>query len=179
MQTTSPTQMILHPVGIVRSPIKSPMLTAKKSGLSLGMGMKKVKEHRKEVEGGISELIIDTQWEELLDGIQEFSHILVLYWPHLVDPDRRQLKKVHPMGREDLPEQGIYATCSPARPNPVLVTVVALKKRNGNILTVQGLDAVDGSPIIDIKPYHQSYMKVDGLKSPDWMEQINKELEDQ
>ena len=171
-------QIILNPIGIVQNAVKTPMLTAKNSGLSLGLGMEKVKEHRKEVEESISKLVIDTRYEELLDGIEDFSHILVLYWPHLIEPERRSLKKVHPMGRKDLPLQGIYATCSPARPNPILVTTVALKNRAGNILTVQGLDAVDGSPVIDIKPFHQSYMQVKGLKSPAWMEQINKELQE-
>lgn len=170
--------MNLTPVGIVRSPLKDPILTASKSGLSLGLDKVKVIAHREQVAECISELVIDSRWEALLEGVEGFSHILVLYWPHLIDPERRTLKKVHPMGRKDLPEQGIFATCSPARPNPVLVTAVALKERNGNILTVQGLEAVDGSPVIDIKPYSKSYMVAGDLKSPDWMTQINKELED-
>ena len=170
--------MALTPVGVVRSPIKAPILMAKDSGLSLELRTEKVKEHHRQVKTGISELVIDKQWEPLLDGVEGFSHILVLYWPHLIESSRRNLKKVHPMGRKDLPEQGIFATCSPARPNPVLVTAVALKERKGNVLTVQGLEAVDGSPIIDIKPYSQSYMIIEALKSPDWMEQIRSELDE-
>ncbi len=170
--------MVLNPVGVVRSPFKAPMLMAKDSGLSLELRMEKVKEHHGQVKSGISELVLDKQWEALLDGVEGFSHILVLYWPHLLDPCRRNLKKVHPMGRKDLPEQGIFATCSPARPNPVLVTAVALKERKGNVLTVQGLEAVDGSPIIDIKPYSQNYMTIGALKNPDWMTQILNELDE-
>ena len=171
--------MNLTPVGVVRSPFKTPMLMARDSGLSLELRMEKVKEHHRQVKEGISELVIDKQWEALLDGVDGFSHILVLYWPHLIDPSRRSLKKVHPMGRKDLPEQGIFATCSPARPNPVLVTAVALKKRKGNVLTVQGLEAVDGSPVIDIKPYSKSYMIIESLKSPEWMEQVLRELDEE
>jgi len=174
-QNTQP-PMTLNPVGVVRSPFKAPMLKARDSGLSLELRSEKVKEHYRRVKTGISELVIDKQWEPLLDGVEGFSHILVLYWPHLIDPSRRTLKKVHPMGRKDLPEQGIFATRSPARPNPVLVTAVALKKRTGNVLTVQGLEAVDGSPIIDIKPYSQSYIVNEALKNPDWMEQIIRDL---
>lgn len=176
-QNTQPL-MALNPVGVVRSPIKAPMLMVKDSGLSLELRPEKVKEHHCQVKTGISELVIYKQWEPLLDGVEGFSHILVLYWPHLIDPSRRNLKKVHPMGRKDLPEQGIFATCSPARPNSVLITAVALKERKGNVLTVQGLEAVDGSPIIDIKPYSQSYMVIESLKSPDWMEQIRSELDE-
>lgn len=176
-QTTQP-PMTLNSVGVVRSPFKAPILMAKDSGLSLELRMEKVKEHHRQVKTGISELTIDKQWEPLLDGIEGFSHILVLYWPHLIDPSRRNLKKVHPMGRKSLPEQGIFATCSPARPNPVLVSAVALKERKGNVLTVQGLEAVDGSPIIDIKPYSPSYMISEALKSPDWMKQIFKDLDE-
>jgi len=109
-------------------------------------------------------------------GIEGFSHILVLYWPHLVDPERRNLKIVHPMGRKDLPQQGIFATCSPARPNPVLVSVVPLLERLGNVLKVQGLDAVDGSPILDIKPYVQPHCGVERATVPPWMEKIHKDL---
>jgi tRNA-Thr(GGU) m(6)t(6)A37 methyltransferase TsaA len=164
-------------VGTVHSKIKTPMLSAGESGLSLALRMEKIKAHHRQIENCICELVIDTQWEELLDGVDGFSHILVLYWPHLIDPARRNLRKVHPMGRKDLPMQGIFATCSPARPNPVLVSAVPLVARTGNVLTVKGLEAGDGSPIIDVKPYSKSYLMVDELKMPDWMEQIHRELE--
>jgi len=122
-------------------------------------------------------LIIDPRWEELLDGIEDFSHILVLYWPHLIDPERRNLRKVHPMGRKDLPFKGIFATCSPARPNPVLVSAVPLIARKANVLSVKGLEALEGSPIVDVKPYSESYLRVDNLNVADWMEKIHRELE--
>ncbi len=168
----------LTPVGVVRSEIKTPMLSANDTGLSLEMRMEKVKAYHRQVEEGICALVIDPQWEELLDGIEGFSHVLVLYWPHLLDPARRTLRKVHPMGRKDMPVQGIFATCSPARPNPVLVSAVPLVARKGNILEVRGLEAVDGSPIIDVKPYSKSYLQVGGLKMPEWMEQLHREMED-
>ncbi len=80
------------------------------------------------------------------------------------------------MGRKDLPRQGIFATCSPARPNPVLVSAVPLIKRSGNILLVKGLEAVDGSPIIDIKPYVHSYYGADSSTVPGWMKTIQQDL---
>ncbi len=166
----------LFAVGVVHSSIKEPMMVADKEGLTLMERMETTRANRRKIRETVSELIIDPKWEELLDGIDGFSHILVLYWPHLIDPARRTLRRVHPMGRKDLPSQGIFATCSPARPNPVLVSAVRLMTRKGNVLEVKGLDAVDGSPIIDLKPYSKSYLTVKDLTVPAWMEQINKEL---
>ena len=175
--TNKTLSMQLTPVGVVRSEIETPMLSAGDTGLALEMRMEKAKAYHRQIEEGICELVIDPQWEELLDGIDAFSHVLVLYWPHLLDPARRKLRKVHPMGRKDMPIQGIFATCSPARPNPVLVSAVPLMARKGNILEVKGLEAVDGSPIIDVKPYSKSYLQVDGLRMPAWMEQLYREME--
>lgn len=169
--------MQLSAIGVVRSDIKTPMLSADEADLSLAERMENLKAYHRQIKSASCELVIDPQWEELLDGIDGFSHILVLYWPHLLDPARRNLRKVHPMGRKDLPQQGIFATCSPARPNPVLVSAVSLVARRGNVLEVKGFEAVDGSPIIDVKPYSKSYLEVKDLKMPPWMEQIHREFE--
>jgi len=168
--------MHLTPVGEVRSEIKTPLLLAGESDIELQERMEKIREYHRRIENSICELFIFPQWAELLDGLDGFSHILVLYWPHLIDPQRRNLRKVHPMGRKDLPLQGIFATCSPARPNPVLLSAVPLLERIGNVIKVKGLEAVDGSPIIDIKPYTWSYCGVDNPAVPEWMHQIQKDL---
>ena len=169
-------RMELRSVGVVKSDIKSPMLEAGEADIELKERMEKVREYHQKVMDAVCELFIFPEWEELLQGIEGFSHILVLYWPHLIDPERRNLRKVHPMGRKDLPIQGIFATCSPARPNPVLVSVVPLLERSGNVLKVKGLDAVNGSPIVDIKPYVQPHCGADRATVPAWMEQIHKDL---
>ncbi len=171
-------ELELKPVGVVRSEFKKPLLYAGESDLELKEHMEEVREHQKALQNHVSELIIAPELAEILDGIEGFSHILVLYWPHLIAPERRSLRKVHPMGRKDLPRQGILATCSPARPNPILVTAVKLVERNGNILKVKGLEAVDGSPIIDIKPYSKHYYRIENPAVPAWMEQIHRELEE-
>jgi tRNA-Thr(GGU) m(6)t(6)A37 methyltransferase TsaA len=103
--------------------------------------------------------------------------LLVLYWAHLVKPEARSLTRVHPMGRKDLPLVGVFSTCSPARPNPVLVIAVRLLERDGNILRVEGLDAVDGSPVLDIKPYLPSYYAITDVILSDWMNRILSEME--
>jgi tRNA-Thr(GGU) m(6)t(6)A37 methyltransferase TsaA len=178
MNMNADSSMVLSPVGVVRSPIKKPMMVIDKKGLTLAERIETTRANRRQVKQTLSELIIDPPWEELLDGIEGFSHILVLYWPHLIAPERRKLTRVHPMGRKDLPSQGIFATCSPARPNPVLLSAVPLIARRSNTLEVKGLDAVDGSPIIDLKPYSKSYLQVENLMVPAWMDQIHRELEE-
>lgn len=104
-----------------------------------------------------SELVIDDEYSDCLDGVEEFSHVLVMYWSHLAEDDGRTVTTVHPAGRKDMPVVGVFATRSPVRPNPVCVTTVEVLGRNGNVLTVKGLDAVDGSPVIDIKPHLPHY----------------------
>ena len=169
-------QMQLSPVGEVKSELKSPSLKADESGLTLEKRMDRLKKEQKKIKSLICEIHMFKEYEALLEGVEGFSHILVLYWPHLIDPARRALEKVHPMGRKDIPMQGIYATCSPIRPNPILVSAVKLLKRENTILQVQGLEAVDGSPIVDIKPYNTNYYGVFDATVPEWMEQIQKEL---
>ena len=100
----------------------------------------------------VSEIVVDSSLTEALDALEEFSHIIVLYWMHQAPAGRVPIK-VHPMGKQELPLVGLFATRSPHRPNPVGVTTVRLLERQGNILKVKGLDAIDGTPVIDIKPY--------------------------
>ncbi|KQC10410.1 MAG: tRNA-Thr(GGU) m(6)t(6)A37 methyltransferase TsaA [Methanolinea sp. SDB] len=174
--TTLNKDITLRPVGIVRNTIKEPFLVAGADGLSmrgeLHDNMKRV--HSSQAES--SEIVIRNDLAGILDGIEEYSHIIVLYWAHKVQESRRTLTKVHPMGRKDYPIQGIFSTCSPARPNPVLMTVARLKERKGNVLTVTGLDAVDGSPVIDIKPYVGRFYPDEDIRIPDWMQQIQREV---
>jgi tRNA (Thr-GGU) A37 N-methylase len=79
------------------------------------------------------------------------------------------------MGNKDFPLQGVFATHSPARPNSILITVVKLVKREQNILHVTGLDALDGSPVLDIKPY-VPYQDIKDIKVSGWMKEINREF---
>ncbi|VBB41954.1 putative S-adenosyl-L-methionine-binding protein MTH_1797 [uncultured Desulfatiglans sp.] len=168
--------MHLHPVGFVRSDIKSPVLAPGDGDLELQEKKEAIRQHHEKVEGGVCELVIFRDFAELLEGVEDFSHVMVLYWPHLIDPSKRQLRKVHPMGRKDLPLRGIFSTCSPARPNPILVSVVPLLERDGNILRVKGLEAVDGSPIIDIKPFVEPSHGAKNPKVPEWMSRIHRDL---
>lgn len=123
--------MRLQPIGVVRSPVKG-------------------KESR-DFESVVSTVVVKDEFAEALDGVEEFSHIVVLFWFHL--SERPAELMVHPRGDVTIPRRGIFATCSPVRPNPIGMTVVRLLERRGNELRVQGLDAIEGTPVLDIKPY--------------------------
>lgn len=155
--------MVLHPVGVVRSEMKEPVLPP---GLG-GAGPRPEKDKRGHRDRR-AELVIDPEYTQCLDGIDGFSHLQVLWWPHRLSADGRAVRKVHPRGRKDLPLTGIFATRSPARPNPILSTVVELLERRGNTLYVKGMDAVDGTPLVDIKPYN-SRDAVPDPRVPEWM----------
>ena len=105
-------------------------------------------------ERGISKIRIFDEFREGLEGLDTFSHIIILYWFHLrATEERRRGLKVIPMGRAGNPKVGVFASRSPSRPNSIGLCVAELVKLEGNILSVKGLDAFEGSQIIDIKPY--------------------------
>lgn len=103
-------------------------------------------------------IVLKDQYADGLDDIEQHKHLIIVFWPHKMNmSDRYERVKIHPQRREDLPLTGVFSTSSPSRPNSTLVTVVKFVARSGNVLTVKGLDALDGTPIIDIKPYDPEY----------------------
>ena len=120
-----------------------------------------------------AEIEIDPTLTEALDGLEGFSHIIVLYWMHRAVFDKRQLK-TYPMGNKVAGVQGLFAVRTPNRPNPIGKTTVRLLERHDNILKVQGLDAIDGSPVLDIKPYIPGYDSAADAIVPSWVK-IEKE----
>ena len=141
--------MTLKAIGIVRNKVKQPTRE----------GWEKV----------ISDIVVDSSLSEALDNLEEFSHIIVLYWMHQVAITGRAPTKVHPKGKQELPLVGLFATRSPNRPNPIGKATVRLLQRQGNILKVEGLDAIDGTPVIDIKPYLPRYDAATKAKVPPWI----------
>ncbi len=120
----------------------------------------------------ISEIIIDPCLTEALEGLEGFSHIMVFCLMHKVGSEKRAALKVHPRGRRDLPLVGLLATRSPHRPNPLGKATVRLLGIEGNILKVKGLDALDGTPVIDIKPYIPGYDSASDASVPTWVNKL-------
>ncbi len=142
-------QMTLKAIGFVRNEIKQPVIGGE--------------------EEVVSDIVVDESLTEALDRLDEFSHIIVLYWLHRVATTAQPPLKAHPMGRQELPLVGLFATRSPNRPNPLGKTTVRLLERQGNVLKVKGLDAIDGTPVVDIKPYNPGYDSVADAKVAPWI----------
>lgn len=117
----------------------------------------------------VSEIVVDSSLTEALDALEEFSHIIVLYWMHQVATTTQLPCRIHPRGNSELPLVGRFATRSPNRPNPIGKTTVKLLERQGNILKVKGLDAIDNTPVVDIKPYIPGYDSVADARVPPWV----------
>lgn len=125
------------------------------------------------LEGEQAVIEIDTAWAGALEGIEEFSHIWVVWWLDLspAGKDAGPLR-IRPEGREEMPLRGIFATRSPRRPNPIAITAVRLLERQGARLRVQGLDACQGTPILDLKPYLLRGDLIPEATMPAWLEQL-------
>jgi tRNA-Thr(GGU) m(6)t(6)A37 methyltransferase TsaA len=119
----------------------------------------------------VSRIVFREEYTEALEGVEEFSHLFVLFWLHEMSDEGKRILKVHPRGRGDMPLLGIFATRTPHRPNPIGLTRVKLLKIEGNVITVQGLDAYDGTPVLDIKPF-DSWDTTEDFRVPEWWKKL-------
>jgi tRNA-Thr(GGU) m(6)t(6)A37 methyltransferase TsaA len=122
----------------------------------------------------ISRIVLRDELVDGLSGISDFSHLFVLFYLDHISEEQRKMLKVHPRGRVDLPLTGVFAVRSMLRPNPIGLTVVELVGVDGNVLTVKGLDAFDGTPVLDVKPYDQ-WDVIEDPKVPDWWLKLQEE----
>jgi tRNA-Thr(GGU) m(6)t(6)A37 methyltransferase TsaA len=109
---------------------------------------------------------------EALRGLTEFSHIEVVYVFHLVDPASIADGARRPRGNSDWPEVGIFAQRAKARPNRLGVSCCELLAIEGTTLRVRGLDAVDGTPVLDIKPCMREFAPRGEVREPAWAEEL-------
>jgi tRNA-Thr(GGU) m(6)t(6)A37 methyltransferase TsaA len=126
-------EFVVRPIGAVRSTLKVPADAPKQGALT----------------GQEAEVVVDPAYLPALEGLDTGSgKIIVMCWMHRADRERL---KVYPQGREELPERGVFSTRSPHRPNPVSLHTVTLLSIDRNVLRVRGMDAIDGTPVVDIK----------------------------
>lgn len=119
-----------------------------------------------------SDIIFRDDLLAALDGIEAYSHIIVVFHCHRVPEEERTTGRIHLRGDPSAvggPEQGALATRSQLRPSAIGVSVVPLLRRRKNILRVRGLDAIDGTPVLDIKPYIPYYDSIADARVPDWV----------
>jgi len=123
----------------------------------------------KESSGEEAKIEIFKEFHDGLKGINDFSHLIILYWLHLRDnEEERRTLLVFPRRHAVNVEKGVFACRSPSRPNPIGLCVVKLLKVEEGVLTVKGLDAFKGSPIIDIKPYLPRADSIPNAHVPTW-----------
>jgi tRNA-Thr(GGU) m(6)t(6)A37 methyltransferase TsaA len=143
----------VHPIGSVKCPVTE---------MSQG-GWAKVD----------SEIHLDPQYARGLQGLEGFSHVIVVFFLDRAqgfDPAKQLLRR--PRGMESMHEVGVFAQRTKFRPNPIGVTAVKLLGIAGNVIKVRGLDALDGTPVLDIKPYLPPFDRVDDVKMPPWVGQV-------
>jgi len=145
--------VILEPVGYVRSPRTEPL--------------------DDDWDAVTSTVTLDARFSpDALRGLEEFSHVEVVYVFDRVDPARVQTAARHPRGNPDWPEVGIFAQRAKARPNRLGVSVCRLLGVDGRTVTVQALDAVDGTPVLDLKPYLSEFAPRGEVRQPAWSHEL-------
>jgi tRNA-Thr(GGU) m(6)t(6)A37 methyltransferase TsaA len=121
-------------------------------------------------QGDRASIAIRPELAPALDGLAGFSHVWVLYWFHENDrPEERAILQVHPRRNPANPLTGVFATRAPVRPNLIGFTCCRIISVKKNILEVEGLDAREGSPVLDLKPYIPGSDALPDAKVPGWV----------
>ena len=128
---------------------------------------------KKDVSWGedISTIRLNEEYIGGLKGLEDFSHVTIIYYLDQAVYNREKLLKRHPQNREDMPLVGIFSQRGKDRPNRIGMTSVQIVEVSENSLTVKGLDAIDGTPVLDIKPYYPVYDRKDATV-PEWVDRL-------
>ncbi|MDQ2682844.1 MAG: tRNA (N6-threonylcarbamoyladenosine(37)-N6)-methyltransferase TrmO, partial [Chloroflexota bacterium] len=119
-----------------------------------------------------SVLRIDERWADGLAGIEEFSHLIVLFWLDRAERRRTAGEPMRPEGQEGLPPVGFFSTRTPRRPNPIGIATPTLQRRDGRELHVTGIDAWNGTPILDVKGYYPRDEMRPDAQVPSWLSEL-------
>jgi len=117
-----------------------------------------------------SRIVFNKELAPALKGLTDFSHVMVIFWMH--QAEKTSVWQRRPQGREDMPVIGLYAQRSKHRVNQIGVTVVPIIDLEGNVLTVRRLDAINGTPVLDIKPYCPIYDRPENVRTPPWFDRL-------
>jgi tRNA-Thr(GGU) m(6)t(6)A37 methyltransferase TsaA len=109
---------------------------------------------------------------EALAGLRDFSHLVVVYHFHGADPGKIELAARHPRGNPAWPKVGIFAQRGKSRPNRIGVSACSILGVEGTTVMVEGLDAIDGTPVLDIKPYFRDFEPRGEVREPAWVREI-------
>jgi tRNA (adenine37-N6)-methyltransferase len=145
---------IVHPIGIVRSPVKEP-----KDDCWAGL---------------VSVIELDPHQftSESTAGLDQFSHVEVVFLFDRVAPSAVQTGARHPRERADWPKTGIFAQRAKDRPNRIGITLCKIEKVEGLCISVRELDAIDGTPVLDVKPYMKEFGPREKVRQPAWSKEL-------
>lgn len=152
-------EITLRPIGVVRTE----------------SGQTDVRERGDEL---IYDIEVFPEYQEALEGIDGFTHLIVLFHFNQLRPEQQGVLKVQPRRMmkfgftlDQIPRVGVFSLDSPSRPNPIGVSMVKVLHRSGARIRVQGLEAFDGSPVLDIKPYTPDRAITD-VGVPEWFRRL-------
>ena len=144
-------EIIMHPIGFVKNEVST----------------------RKDVSWGedTSVIQLEEEYRSGLSGLEDFSHAIILFYLDKANYVKEKHLQRRPQNREDMPLVGIFSQRGKDRPNQIGMTSVRILSVSENSLTVQGLDAIDGTPVLDIKPYYPVYDRKDA-EVPEWVDRL-------
>jgi tRNA-Thr(GGU) m(6)t(6)A37 methyltransferase TsaA len=123
-------------------------------------------------------IVLDEQYQPGLLGLEGFSHIHVFWWFDRNDtPEKRDVLQVHPMGDSENPLTGVFATRSPLRPNLIALSLCRIVSVAGHVVEVEEIDAFDGTPVLDIKPFIGAHDAAPDAATPEWLERARERRE--
>lgn len=144
-------EIAMHPIGFVKNEV----------------------EEKKDVAWGSNVSVIELQENYYggLEGLEDFSHVIILYYLDKAEYLKEKHLKRRPQNRDDMPLRGIFSQRGKDRPNKIGMTSVEIVSVTEKNLTVKGLDAIDGTAVLDIKPYYPVYDKKDA-SVPEWVNRL-------
>jgi tRNA-Thr(GGU) m(6)t(6)A37 methyltransferase TsaA len=122
-----------------------------------------------EKQGDAARIRIFDRYGDALLGLEGWSHVNVFWWFDKNDvPEKRRILRVHPRGDDKNPLTGVFACRSPVRPNLIALSVCKILSVEKNVVRVDAIDAFDGTPVLDLKPFIPQDAPDQGIKVPDW-----------
>ena len=146
--------MKIKPIGLVKSPVKE--------GIDQSWGQI------------IAEIHLDKELRSGLKGLEDFTHAIIIFYMHKASVNLKTDLIRKPQGRPDMPLIGIFAQRAKHRPNPIGITTVKILSVKNGILRVKGLDAINNTPVLDIKPYFPPFDKSNEI-TPEWVDELMKD----
>jgi tRNA-Thr(GGU) m(6)t(6)A37 methyltransferase TsaA len=119
--------------------------------------------------GVISRIVLKPEYIGALSGLEDFSHAIIITYLHQAKYEKEKHLQRRPRGLESMPKVGIFSQRAKDRPNAIGVTTVKIITVGSDFIEVQGLDAINGTPVLDVKPYYPQYDKIDSPKTPEWV----------